>query len=287
MIDLSLPIDARIRPPYREYVSMMNFDPAMKDSPTRHGVPSPPRSFAERSMDAFMDELDEAGIGKALVMGRHSAPQFGFIPNESLVAMRDEYPDRFWYFGGVGEATVRESVDEVKRCLDEHGFQGIALDPGWLDPPLRVDAPELFPIYALCEERQVPVSVTMSIFLGPNIDYAQPAAVQRVAAAFPNLTIIVVHGAWPWVTQMLSVAFRHRNVWLLPDFYMHIPRMPAAQQFIDAANYYLGERLLYGSAYPARPVGQSLEEFRRLPLDPGVLEKCTNGNVRRLLGQEA
>src|SRR5690606_21170426 len=89
--DLGLPIDARVRPPYREYTSMMNFDPGMKDSPTRHGVPSPPRSFVERSMDAFMEELDEAGIGRALVMGRHSAPQYGFIPNDSLVAMRDEY----------------------------------------------------------------------------------------------------------------------------------------------------------------------------------------------------
>ena len=279
----NLPIDARVRPPYKEFVGMMNFDPGMKDSPTRHGVAAPPRSFVERNMDLFVEELDEAGIGRALVMGRHSAPQYGFIPNESLVEMRREYPDRFWVFGGVGEATVRQSIDEVNRCLDEHGFEGIAVDPGWSDPPLMPDAPELYPVYALCEQRQVPVSVTMSIFLGPNIDFAQPAAIQRVAVAFPDLTIIVVHGAWPWVTQMLGVAFRHRNVWLLPDFYMHIPRMPAAEQFVDAANYYLGDRLLYGSAYPARPVGQSLEEFRALDLNDDVLAKATGGNVRRLL----
>lgn len=284
MSDGTRPLDARVRPPYREFVNMMNFDPGMKDSPTRHGVSEPPRSFVARSMDAFVTELDDAGIEKALVMGRHSAPQYGFIPNESLVEMRKEYPDRFWVFGGVGEPTVRQSVDEVQRCLDDHGFEGIAVDPGWSDPPLRPDAPELYPIYALCEQRQVPVSVTMSIFLGPDISYADPTAIQRVAASFPDLKIIVVHGAWPWVTQMLGVAFRHRNVWLLPDFYMHIPRMPAAQQFVDAANYYLGDRLLYGSAYPARPVGQSLEEFRALPLEPEVLEKCTGGNLRRLLG---
>jgi predicted TIM-barrel fold metal-dependent hydrolase len=188
------------------------------------------------------------------------------------------------WWGGGAPPPPRDRVDEARRCIEEHGFPGIAVDPGWMDVPLMADAPELFPLYAYCEQAQIPVAITMSVLVGPEIEHSHPRSVHNIAAAFPDLTIVVVHSAWPWVMEVLGVAFRHPNVWVLPDFYLNIPQMPGFELFLDAARSYLGDRLLYASSYPSRPLGQSADEFRRLGLDDPLRERCMVSNLNRLLG---
>jgi len=53
---------------------------------------------------------------------------------------------------------------------------------------------------------------------------------------------------------------------------------------VEAANHYLGDRILYASSYPVRPLQQSLEEFRRFPYKPGVLENLLGKNAADLFG---
>jgi predicted TIM-barrel fold metal-dependent hydrolase len=128
-------------------------------------------------------------------------------------------------------------------------------------------------------------SFTSSIFVGPDLTYCDPVHIQRVARRFPKLRIVVPHGAWPYTVQICAVAFQCSNVYLLPDFYGHIPNMPGADEYVKAANYYLGHRLLFASSYPVRPVGQSVEQFKALPFDSDEIRwRCLGGNAARLLG---
>jgi predicted TIM-barrel fold metal-dependent hydrolase len=53
---------------------------------------------------------------------------------------------------------------------------------------------------------------------------------------------------------------------------------------VEAANHFLGDRILYASSYPVRPLGQSLAEFRRFSYNPGVLENLLAGNAATLFG---
>ena len=72
------------------------------------------------------------------------------------------------------------------------------------------------------------------------------------------------------------------NRWVLPDFFQFIPGFAGAQDWVDAANHYLSDRMLYASSYPVRPFKQSLEEFRRFSYKPGVLENLLARNVAEL-----
>ena len=92
--------------------------------------------------------------------------------------------------------------------------------------------------------------ITSSHVIGPDMSYAMPEHIQRVALDFPQLTIIVGHACWPWTTQACALAMRCTNVYLMPEFYMHVPHMPGAQDYVDAANSYLSHRMLYSSCYP-------------------------------------
>ena len=74
------------------------------------------------------------------------------------------------------------------------------------------------------------------------------------------------------------------NLWVLPDFFQFIPGFAGAQDWADAANHYLSDRILYASSYPVRPLKQSLEEFRRFSYKTSVLDNLLAKNVAHLFG---
>ncbi|RPJ52449.1 MAG: hypothetical protein EHJ95_04030, partial [Methanobacteriota archaeon] len=74
------------------------------------------------------------------------------------------------------------------------------------------------------------------------------------------------------------------NLWVVPDFFQFIPGFPGAMDWVAAANHFLGDRILYASSYPVRPLQQSLDEFRRFSYGPGVLENLLAKNAGRLFG---
>jgi predicted TIM-barrel fold metal-dependent hydrolase len=242
------------------------------------------RSFDDLSMDAFIEEMDEAGIDVGVVAGRVAPPPYNGVSNDDVASVVSEYSGRFVGFGAVDVTDPATSVEEVER-LAERGFKGIAFDNPWTIPPRYDDDETIFPIYAKCSELGMIGMFTSSIYVGPDMSYCEPIHIQRVGLEFPDLRIVISHAAWPWTTQACGVAHQNPNVYLLPDFYLNIPNTPGADEYVRAANYYLGYRLLYGSGYPVRPLGDSIDNFRRLPFETqDILDRSLGENAARLLG---
>jgi predicted TIM-barrel fold metal-dependent hydrolase len=285
-------IDFRVRPPFKSFVAtaLYNARDPLPDPVTARALQMhlpAYRSFTARSMEAFIAEMDQAGIGIAVVMGRQSPSPHGWVPNEELVELLTAYPGRFVAFGGVNSSDPAKALEEINR-IAAWGFKGVAFDNGWCDPPLYEDDASLTPLYERCVQRGLIASLTSSIYVGPDLTYSDPVHIQRVAKRHPQLKIVVPHAAWPHTVQMCAVAMQCSNVYLVPDFYGHIPNMPGAHEYVRAANYYLGHRLLFASSYPVRPLGQSVEQFRALPFDSEeIRSRCLGLNAARLLGLKA
>ncbi len=285
-------IDFRVRPPYKSFLNCHIFRqrPPVSD-PTK--VPAlaigrpPMPSVDRRSWELFLREMDEAGIDKAVVMGRQSPDPYGWVSNDDIAEITRDYPGKFIPFAGIDPIDPAAAVREVKRAITDLGFRGISMEPAWCSKPLYPDDEIINPVYQTCQDLGVICAITASIFVGPDMSYCHPVHIQRVALRYPNLTIVVPHACWPHVEAILGVAMQCMNVHLVPDFYGYIPNMPMATEFVGAANYYLGYRMLYASSYPVRPLGQSLKEFKQLPLQPEVMSNCLWRNAARLLGLEA
>jgi predicted TIM-barrel fold metal-dependent hydrolase len=282
-------IDARVRPPYGSFQQVLASTPGarppVKRSPLVSGYERPP-SMVQKSLELFIEEMDDASVDKGVLVGRQAG--YRIVSNDDIAALRDLYPDRFPVaLAGINGSDVAAAVQEIERTIKEMGFKGIALDPGWCDPPLYVDDERIYPIYAKCAELGGVLYLTCSLMQGPDISYAEPFRIQRVANDFPTLKIIVVHGAFPFIHEMLGVMIANAqlgNLWILPDFFQFIPGFPGAQDWVDAANHYLGDRVLYASSYPVRPLKQSLEEFGRFSYKPEVLENLLWKNAAELFG---
>lgn len=234
-------------------------------------------------MPAFMQEMDEAGIDVGVAMGRDAPAPYNGIPNEDVAALVKEYPGRFIGFGAVSGMDVPRALSELDRIVDL-GLVGVALDNGYCDPPLYDDDEKLMPIYERCQELGLIVSITSSIFVGPDLTYSSPVAIQRVAKRFPKLKIVVPHASWPWTVQICAVALQCTNVYLMPDLYLNVPDIPGSDEYLKAANSYLSHRFLYASSYPVRPMGQSLSHFKALPLaSEDIRDRCIGQNAKQLL----
>ena len=96
----------------------------------------------------------------------------------------------------------------------------------------------------------------------------------------PELKIVVLHGAWPWVTQILYVVFRRPNVYLAADNYI---AFPGGDQYIQAVNTYLEDRFLYSSGYPFHPVIGYFEKFKTLGIKEEFLDNVLYKNAEKLL----
>ena len=282
-------IDARVRPPFKSLTQVLAPEPgarpAVKRSPLVSGYEKTP-SMTHKSTELFMEEMDAAGVDKGILVGRQAGHRT--ILNDDIVELRDKYPERFPVaLAGINGADVEAGVREIERTLKEMHFNGIAVDPGWWIPPRYVDDPKNYPLYKRCEELGGVLYLTCSLMQGPDISYAEPWRIQRVANAFPDLQIAVVHGAFPYTSEMIGVMIANAplgNLWVIPDFFQFIPGFPGAQDWVGAANHFLGDRILYASSYPVRPLAQSLSEFRRFSYEPKVLENLLSKNAATLFG---
>ena len=229
-------IDFRIRPPFKSFLSLSMYRPGSAPKDQRHVSPfawdcGPVPSAEQHSIELLIAEMDEAGIDSAVVMGRQAGPKYGFVDNNDIAELGRLYPGRFHLFGGVSLNDVPAAVAEVERVVGEMGFKGIAVDGGWSDPPVYPDDQRFYPIYERCQELGAILSLSMSIFLGPDLTYVEPVKLQHIAADFPDLLIVVPHAGWPYVMEFLGIAFMYRNVWLAPDFYVYIPGMSGAVSY--------------------------------------------------------
>ena len=62
--------------------------------------------------------------------------------------------------------------------------------------------------------------------------------------------------------------------------------MPGAAEYIKAANSFLADRLLFGTAYPSRPLIESVQAFGEWSFEPGVKEKVMGKNALRVMRME-
>ena len=233
---------------------------------------------ASRDVASFVREIKDTRISAAVVVGRdtpgikHSNDEIHQLVrrHEELVGVGSIDPHRWG---------ARAAVQEVERAVKVLGLKAINVEPGFGSPLRSADDPMLFPVYDACEQLGVPVSI-MSGPTAPSLDFVRPAAVGHVAKAYPKLAIICYHGFYPFVNEILGVALRWENVFIVPDMYIFAP---GGSLYVEAANGAMRQQILFGSSYPFRPMAQSINDYRKLGFDDNVIDDVMYGNAKRVL----
>lgn len=274
-------IDFRLRPPFgafRELVVFRNAERSARMARDLGFEPAP--SVRAASMPLLLEEMDAAGVRVGVVTGR-SGTVLGSVENSEIEALVAAHPGRFAGIAYIAPHDRDAAIAEIDRAMAA-GFKGVVIEPGLARPAMYLDDARLYPVYAHLEGRGVPLVFMAGGNAGPDVSYTSPEHIDRVARDFPRLTIVSAHGNWPWVSEILHVCYRRPNVHLSPDMYL-FGGMPGALDYVDAANGFLADRFLFGSAYPLLPTDAAVRAFLRFPVKDEVVDRVMYANAARIL----
>jgi predicted TIM-barrel fold metal-dependent hydrolase len=274
-------IDFRLRPPVGGFLNTLMFSAGeRRDGFTRTVGFEPSKAAQQQSMDLLLQEMEAARIDRGVVVGR-LAGVLGSVSNDDVRGIVAAHPDRFIGAASIDPTDRRKACQTINQAIED-GFRLINIEPGSYPVPMHADDRRLYPIYGHCEDVGVPVIMMVGGTAGPDLSNSDPIRTDRDLTDFPNLNVVVAHGGWPWVNEILHLGFRRPNLWLSPD--MYFSRMPGWEEYVKAADSFLSDRMLYASSFPFCPVQGYKEWFERLPIREENLKKVMGGNARRLLG---
>ena len=274
-------IDFRLRPPLGNFPNMVMYDRDRNPFFARLIGFEPAPSAVKLDMKMTLQEMDEAGVTHAVIPGRTNNPVMGAVTNEQLKQMLLDYPGKFFSFAGVDPTDMKAALDIVQNEVVNGPFSGINIEPGQLPWPQYAHDRRFYPLYDACQELDVPIIAMLGGNAGPDISFQDPAQIDRVMIDFPKLKVVISHGGWPYVTEILHVAWRRHNLYISPDMYLF--NFPGWQDYVTAANGYLQDRFLYGTSYPILPIVGCMEAFKKMPFKPEVMPKLLYKNAARLL----
>jgi len=275
-------IDIRSRPAF-----LHDFYGARRDTPEfetarwlnrRVGSEDDQHFVRSQTLNGYLDEVRNAGVWKSVVIGRDT-PAIQNL-NDEIAGLISSHEELI----GAGSVDpqrlgIKGAIDEAERAVRKLGLRAINIEPGFGAEPLHFDAPLYQPLYEALQDWSIPVFL-MSGPTTPDLKFNDPAALARVARDFPKLQIVVHHGFWPRVNEVIGVAFRYANVSIVPDMYIFLP---GGSLYVEAGNGFLRDQLIFGSSFPFRAIAQSIRDYQKLGFKDAVLEAVLFENAYRLL----
>lgn len=180
--------------------------------------------------------------------------------NDETAAFVNAYPEKY-----LGFVTVHPHdpamLEEIERGTQELGLRGVKLAANYQNfDPL---GPEAFRLYAHAQAHRLPVLFHQgtSPVRFADIEYAHPRHMDRVAMAFPDLTIIMAHIGHPWTVDALVVARKHPHVWADVSGCVLRP-WGLWNALIAATEWNVLDKLLFGSDFPASTPTETMKRLR-------------------------
>ncbi|MBA7693177.1 hypothetical protein ES703_101753 [subsurface metagenome] len=239
------------------------------------------------SVEGIIRSMEEAGVDRAILQAEHDGYSDYHTMNDAAYRIAKAYPDKFpAYFMCLNPLVDEDMVKVLERGVKEQGFRGVNFQ-AWAVRVSSTDS-RFWPVYAKCQELGLIVTIHSSINFSVDrvIDYSHPSHLDKIACDFPELVLVANHGGWPWVTEMMAVAWKHSNVYIelgaVSPKYIGTPGT-GWEPLMRYGNTLLQDQVLFATDSMLSHK-RCVEELKALPLKETVKEKWLGGNAARLLG---
>ena len=242
--------------------------------------------MAGLTLEQMIEKMDEAGIERAFLIAAHSGrvglPGCYHMPYDVVARACEQYPDRFYGLAGIDPFDGMNGVRAFEDAVTNMGFIGGHLYPHWYE--LAPDHAKYYPFYAKCCELNVPIQMQVGQSMVYSKEYrtrsvGQPITLDTVACDLPELKLIGIHVGIPWHDEMISMAWKHENIYIGSD--AHRPKY-WPKSFIHYLNSYGQDKVIFGTDFPVLEFKKSIDDIDELALKPEVRKKLLRDNVIRI-----
>jgi predicted TIM-barrel fold metal-dependent hydrolase len=228
------------------------------------------------AIDETVAQMDAHNIGVGVIH---------LSDDRAAEAMR-RYPDRFVALLPVDANLGMDAVRAVQRAKDEHNIVGISMFPSGIKPPVHIDSKHWYPIYSKCVELGLAAFCTTGV-PGPRVPM-QPQYTgyfDEVCYDFPELKVVMRHGAEPWVDLAVKLLLKWPNLYYSTSAFA--PKYwPEA--IIKFANTRGADKIIYGGYFPAGlELTRIFSEMEQVPSKDEVWPKFLRDNAAKVLGLSA
>ena len=231
----------------------------------------------------YIKKMDQAGIERSLLIavraGDIRVPESFEVPYESVHKVCSQYPDRFSGLAGIDPFRGMQGLRDLENAVNEMGFVGAHLYPHWCELP--PNHRKYYPYYAKCSELGIPIMMQV----GHNLVYSRkrrlpsvgkPIYLDQVAIDFPELKLIGIHIGIPWTEEMISMCWKHENVFTAGDAYA--PKY-WPESYVHYANSYGQKKVLFGTDWPVIDPVRAVEEFNQLNFRESASQRILRENA--------
>ena len=242
--------------------------------------------FEGYTYDNMIEMMEAAGIGHGFLVanktGQLGLPGSWHLPYEIVAGAVQNYPGRFFGLAGIDPTEGMEGVRALERAVKDYGFVGAHLYPHWFE--LAPDHAKYYPFYAKCVELDIPIQMQVGQSLiyydkRPLRSVGRPITLDTVACDFPELKLLGIHVGIPWTDEMIAMAWKHPNVYIVAD--AHLPKY-WPKQFVNYINTYGQDKVIFGTDFPVITFERFRAEVENLNLRPDPKRKFLRENAIRV-----
>ena len=258
-----------------------SFAPLLKDEQSREMFKMPAQYMFKDIPDTgkaddfvkwTVDQMDRFNIEKALV---------GWNDNDTSRRAKEKFPDRFFFDVPSNPNGGMDEVRRIKRIHSEVGLSAISVFPAGTNPQVAINHKYMFPLYACAVELDIPILLNAGI-PGPRIpmETQKVEHLDEVCWFFPDLKIVMRHGAEPWEALAVKLMLKWPNLYYSTSAFApkHYPKA-----IIDYANTRGSDKLIYAGYFP---MGLSLDrifsDMENVPFKDDVWPKFLRENAMKV-----
>lgn len=227
--------------------------------------------FKNRPAAELVAAMDRAGIARGILTIDAGNP-------ESYVDIFRAYPGRFIASVVVDPMQGMDAVRLVDCVVREYDVRLVRLVPFLFNRPPNDKV--CYPIYTKCIELGIPVSVTTGI-PGPPMpaEPQRPLYLDEVCLFYPDLVIIMAHGADPWWGEAIRLLLKYPNLYMMTSAYApkYLPH-----ELIHFMNTRGQTKVMFATDYPFLPFERCVREACALPLSDVARRNYLRDNALRV-----
>jgi predicted TIM-barrel fold metal-dependent hydrolase len=275
-VDLMIGFPSADARSHYENLRAMTKDAASEDMefPAEYMFKQVPNHLPEGAdpVEVALSEMDRCGVAIGMI---------GSASGEVAQRALKEHPDRFVASLSIDPNDITGAVRQIRQAKDEHDIKAVTSFPAGCNPQVPVSDRRYYPIFQTCIDLDLPIVLNAGI-PGPRL----PAACQdvmhfdEVCYDFPELTIVMRHGAEPWQELAVKLMLKWPGLYYMPSAFApkHYPKA-----IIDYANSRGADKIMYAGYYP---MGLSLrrifDELPNVPFKDEVWPKFLRDNAMRV-----